>query len=341
MRKLLLPFSFIYWIGVTFRNWFFDIKIFRTLYVGVPVVSVGNISSGGSGKTPFVEMLIRRFSESRKVAVVSRGYKRKSSGQVVVSDGTGIRAQAEHAGDEPSQIAQKFPGIIVIADTLRVRGAQKAIDLGAEVILLDDGFQHRSLGRISNIAVATAEELLKGDLLLPAGNRREPLASLRRADLIAISSCTGKEEFERAQGVIAGFRKPVVGLQISVSALRDAATGKEIERRSVVQKKAVLFSGIGNPKSFERTVQELGVVILDYKVFPDHHWYNEHDVHAIMENPAGRRVDLFLTTEKDFMRLRGHSGMFSAINLPVLIVEIEQRILFGNEIIDSLMQRIG
>ena len=316
-------------------------KIFRTTFVGVPVVSVGNISAGGSGKTPLVEMLIRRFSESRKVAVVSRGYKRKSSGQVVVSDGTGIRAQTENAGDELSQIARKFPGIIVIADALRVRGAQKAIELGAEVILLDDGFQHRALGRRSNIAIVTAEELLKGDLLLPAGKRREPLSALQRADLIAISRCTGKEEFEQASAAVASFEKPVAALQVKVRNLRDAATGREIPLHSVAQKKAVLFSGIGNPESFVRTARELGVVILEHKVFKDHHWYSEHDMQVIMRYPAGQKAELILTTEKDFMRLRDRPGMFSMMNLPVLIVEIEQQVLYGGEFIDSLIQQIG
>ena len=307
----------------------------------MPVVSVGNISAGGSGKTPLVEMLIRRFSESRTVAVVSRGYKRISSGQVVVSDRSGIHAQVEHTGDELSQVAQKFPGIIVIADAVRVRGAQKAIELGAEVIILDDGFQHRALGRSSNIVVVTAEELLKGDFLLPAGNRREPLSSLQRADLIAITRCAGKEDYERALAVVSDFQKPVVGMRVNVRALRDASTGREIAMQSVMQKKAVLFSGIGNPESFERTVEELGVVILEHKVFQDHYWYDEHDMQVILGDLAGRKAELLLTTEKDFMRLRRRSGIFSVINLPVLIVEIEQQVLYGSGIIDSLLQHIG
>jgi tetraacyldisaccharide 4'-kinase len=340
MRKLLIPFSFLYWIGVSLRNWFFDKGIFRTTFVSVPVVSVGNISSGGSGKTPLVEMLIRKLSENRKVSVVSRGYKRISSGQVVVCDGKGFREQVERSGDEPSQFAAKFPESIVVADEDRVRGARKAIELGADVILLDDGFQHRALGRKSNIAVLTAEELLRGDLLLPAGNRREPMSALKRADLIVISRCSGKEEYERALAVVAGFQKPAAGLQVKIRSLRDAATGKEIVPGSVAKKSTVLFSGIGNPESFARTVRELDVVVKGHRVFPDHHWYGEHDMQTVMADLVGQKAEFLLTTEKDFMRLRGRSGLTAQVNMPLLILEIEQQVLCGKEAMDSFLKQI-
>ncbi len=130
-------------------------------------------------------------------------------------------------------------------------------------------------------------------------------------------------------------------MYVNVRVVRDAATGREIARDSFIQKKAMLFSGIGNPESFARTVRKLEIVIVGHKVFRDHHWYSEHDVQTIMADPAVRKAELLMTTEKDFIRLRGRSDMFSAVNLPVMIVEIEQRILYGNEIIDSLIQYIG
>ena len=141
----------------------------------MPVISVGNISAGGVGKTPFVEMLIEKLKISRQLAVVSRGYKRKTTGTIVVSDGSGKLSSVENSGDEPIQLACKYPELIVVVDEQRVRGARKAIELGAKIILLDDGFQHRYLHRDLNIVILTAEEILNGDLLLPAGNRREPM----------------------------------------------------------------------------------------------------------------------------------------------------------------------
>jgi tetraacyldisaccharide 4'-kinase len=181
MRKLLFPFSLLYWLVSAVRNWFFDIGFLKSEKVSVPVISVGNISAGGVGKTPFIELLIDNSTTLGRLSVVSRGYGRKSAGTVVVSDGRGKIASVENSGDEPIQLALKFPKVIVVVDEQRVRGARKAIELGAEVILLDDGFQHRYLHRDLDIVLLTSKEILKGDIMLPAGNRREPWKSDRKS----------------------------------------------------------------------------------------------------------------------------------------------------------------
>lgn len=202
-----MPFSAFYWLGVAIRNLFFDKGILKATKVEVPVISVGNISAGGVGKTPVVEMLVERLKRKRHLAIVSRGYGRKSSGTIIVSDGKRQLVSVEKAGDEAYQIANKYRNLIVVVDEKRVRGAQKAIKLGAELIVLDDGFQHRYLARDLNVVVLTAAEILEGDLLLPAGNRREPIASLERADVVMISRCANKREYKMAAKKLWQYKK--------------------------------------------------------------------------------------------------------------------------------------
>jgi tetraacyldisaccharide 4'-kinase len=344
MRKLLLPFSFFYWIAIILRNWFFDIGFLKTRAVGVPVISVGNISTGGVGKTPVVEMLIEKFVARTTLAVVSRGYGRKSSGLLIVNDGKGLNASVGFAGDEPTQIATKYPNVIVVVDEHRVRGAQKAIELGAKMILLDDGFQHRYLLRNVNIVVLSADEILNGDVLLPAGNRREPLSSLERADILMISRCSGVEEFERAKNVLdrtLSFlaRTQLVGTQIKLKSLRDRVNNQHIRKASISKKSAVIFSGIGNPKSFEALLENAGTTIAKHFVFSDHHWYLNAEIQEILEAKKTLKADFIITTEKDAARLgERFQGFLKDENL--LITEIQQEIFSGNEEFDELVKRV-
>ena len=182
------------------RNWLFDIGILKSVDVGVPVISVGNITAGGTGKTPIVENIAKIFIEQgKKVAIVSRGFGRASRGTVVVSDGKNILAKAKDAGDEPLYLAQRFNSVIVVVDEQRVRGAQLAVTkYGAEIILLDDGFQHRYLKRDIDIVLMDSQNSPFVTSLLPAGYRREPLRSLQRANAIIwtkVKRLTGRPLF--------------------------------------------------------------------------------------------------------------------------------------------------
>ncbi|MBM2840054.1 MAG: tetraacyldisaccharide 4'-kinase, partial [Bacteroidetes bacterium] len=189
MKYLLIPFSWLYGFIIYCRNKAFDWKLLDSVEVGVPVISVGNLTMGGTGKTPLVEYIVKLcLAKGRKVAVVSRGYKRESGGVVVVSDGKSLLANAAQAGDEPVQIAKKFPGAIVIVGERRVDAARMAIDeFGVNAIVLDDGFQHRFLRRDLDILVLDARKDLSRIPMIPAGERREPLASIKRANVVAFS----------------------------------------------------------------------------------------------------------------------------------------------------------
>jgi tetraacyldisaccharide 4'-kinase len=342
-RLLLLPFSILYWLGVLVRNWFFEIGILKIENVGLPVISIGNISTGGVGKTPFVEMLVERLSVACQLSVVSRGYGRKSTGTVVVGDGHGNFASAEISGDEPFQLAQKYPELIVVADEKRVRGAFKAIKLGAKLILLDDGFQHRYLHRDLNIVLMTAEEILNGDFLLPAGNKRELVSSLDRADLIVISRCKDLREYDN----VCSFgrkRKYIpdhiltVGLQIKFKSFKRAWSSETVEMKSFTGKKAIAFSGIGNPESFEDILKKTDVAVAKHIVFADHHWYSKNDIDTIIRAQNEFCADCIITTEKDAARLRKLFGKFLESEF-IYVAEIQQEVIAGDNVLNAAIQK--
>jgi tetraacyldisaccharide 4'-kinase len=350
-RLFLLPCSSLYWLAVVLRNWFFDIGILKTTNVGVPVISIGNISTGGVGKTPIVEMLIEKLSLSKQVAVISRGYGRKSKGTVVVNDGKGNLAPVEISGDEPSQLARKFSNLIVVVDEKRARGAQKAVELGAEIILLDDGFQHRYLHRDLNLVVMTAEEIVNGDWLLPAGNRREPISSLKRADLIIVSRCADNADFEQAKRIIEPRFKTrphpnpllrgegIVGVQTKLKSFRRTLTNEIVEADKFVGKKIIAISGIGSPKTFESLLADTGMIVVKHFAFSDHYWFSDEDIRMIIKARKALSVDFIITTEKDFMRLREQFVEFLKIE-PVIVAEIQQVFVAGEEKLEALIKQV-
>ncbi len=342
MRVLLLPFSYLYGTGVALRNLFFDIGILRTRRVAVPVISVGNISVGGVGKTPFVELLARRLSQrGRKVAIVSRGYKRKSSGTVVVSNGSIVCAEADLSGDEPAQLAAKLRSVVVAVDEQRLRGARYAIEhFGTEIIILDDGFQHRYLHRDLDIVITSADEILAGDRLLPAGNRREPLSALHRAGLIVVSQCHDEGHFHRAEQRL-GLRinTPVAGVQIRASAVKKASSGFSVDLRSLSGKRVVAFSGVGKPEGFDATLTSLKLEVKKHFRFSDHHRFSSEDLKSVMDAARQEGADYILTTEKDIARLSGLGSEAKGFveQNPVYYVEIEQDLIAGEQhLVDAL-----
>ena len=345
MRPLLLPLVPLYGAGVAIRNGLFDIGLLRSKKVNVPVISVGNLSAGGSGKTPLVELLARRLMQAgRKVAIISRGYKRQSTGTLVVSNGGVQCAEAAAAGDEPAQMASKLTGAVVVVDERRSRGAEYAIQkFGADVILLDDGFQHRYLKRDVDIVVIPVNEVEKPGSLLPAGNRREPVSSLRRASFIALSRCESLEDFSRANAILQKrVQKPVIGLTTKVSAFRRASSRFSVDLGGLKGKTAIAFSGIGTPQAFVRTVQALGLELKRHVVFPDHHAYEAGDLRSLETLMKDSGADYCITTEKDVARLSSPNDEVKRFieQTPLFFVEIEQSVIAGeivlHQIIDSL-----
>ncbi len=346
-RPFLLPFVPLYGAGVATRNWFFDKGVFKVSRVSVPVVSVGNVETGGVGKTPFVELLAGKLSQKgRRVAVISRGYKRQSHGTVVVSNGSVLSANASESGDEAAQMASKLQGVIVVVDELRVRGAEYAVkELGADVVILDDGFQHRALHRDVDVVVVPAKRVLDPGWLLPAGNRREPMSSLNRATVVAISRCANVEQFQNAREAVGRWTEQhVIGLTTKVSAFRRATSRFSLDLAGLKGKSVVAFSGVGNPQSFEQTITSLGLDLKKHAVFPDHHEFTVAELQDLESSVPKLGADYLVTTEKDIARLgSGHEERRRFVEQsPLFFIEIEQQVLDAesvlNEIIDGLLK---
>ena len=239
----LLPASWLFGAGVRLRNLLFDTGAFTSHRAGVPVISVGNISAGGTGKTPLVELLARRLRESgARVAVLSRGYGRLTSGYQIVSNGQQLCADAISAGDEPAQMAENLKGVVVAVDERRARGAMRiAREFRPAVIILDDGFQHRALHRDLDIVIMTAGEILGTSELLPAGYRREPWSALSRADHLVVSGWDTQEEYRKAESRLSEIvAKPVAGMQLVPVGISRLLTGTSSSREELRKKKKVI-----------------------------------------------------------------------------------------------------
>jgi tetraacyldisaccharide 4'-kinase len=345
MRPLLLPLSYLYGAGVILRNWFFDAGVLQSQAVGVPVISVGNLSAGGVGKTPFVELLVKKLAhKKRKIAVVSRGYGRATSGTLVVSNGSVRCAEASDAGDEPAQLAAKYHDCVVIVDEQRVRGAKYAVEkFGADVIVLDDGFQHRYIRRDADIVIVPAAEAVRPEWMLPAGNRREPWNSLHRATMVAISRCESEAEYEEALNALRRWTTaPAVALSTKVSAFRRASTRFSVDLGGLRGKSVVAFSGIGNPLSFEKMLRSLGVNLKKHIAFPDHHAYSVSELTGLESEARDLEADFLVTTEKDCARLDPAREQYRSFveRTSLYFVEIEQSVIRGDSILNEMLDQL-
>jgi tetraacyldisaccharide 4'-kinase len=321
----LLPLSWIYGCGIVLRNMFFEKGIFRSTDVGVPVISVGNLTAGGTGKTPLVDLIARTLlNKGLRVAIVSRGYGRRTRGAVVVSDGQQIRATASEGGDEPLFLARKNPAAVVIADEQRVRGARMAVErFGSEIVLLDDAFQHRAIRRTLDVVLVDGNHPPFGVAMLPAGTRREPLRSLGRADVVVV---TKVEERKRRDEIAAGIKRyseaPLFMSTFRPLSFRRAKTGFSVQMQSAREKKAVVFCGIAQPESFRKTVETAGIEIAEFFAFEDHYFFTPADMETIIASGRKHDADYIVTTEKDLTRCTGESVNIAIEEAPVFYFEM-------------------
>lgn len=327
LNLTLLPLSWLYGFFTTVRNFLYDVRIFRATAVAVPVICVGNLTAGGSGKTPIVEHVVGMLlPRGVRVGVVSRGYRRMTRGTVVVSDGRTVHATVASGGDEPVQIARKFPSACVVVDENRARGATVAIrECGAEVIVLDDGFQHRSLKRDLDIVVVDADNPPQETWFLPAGMRREPLSALKRAGAIIISRWS--DEKGPRVGSFVGHRTdaPQFKARFSAKSLVRVGGGARRPVENARGLSCVAFCGIARPLGFKSTLEHLGVHLKTIRFFPDHHSYTREELEDLESTLAGAQAECLITTEKDAVRLADGAKDFLA-RCPVYYVEIETRI---------------
>ena len=329
-NKALAPLSWLYGLGVGFRNMLFEIGILKSRSFDVPVISVGNITVGGTGKTPHVEYLIRLLKDLCKVAVLSRGYKRKSHGFVLADENTTVR----DIGDEPFQMKTKFPDIIVAVDGKRTRGITQLTSGDQDkpdVILLDDAFQHRYVKPGINIMLVDYHRLIIYDKLLPSGRLREPVKSKDRADIVIITKCpTDMKPMEYRVITKAMSLYPYQQLFYSTheyEALRPAFQNNQSHPsiQSIQSHHVLLLSGIASPEQMLIDLQTRAKQITPLS-FSDHHDFSNKDIHHINEVFAGLpSPKIIITTEKDETRLLNAKGLSDEVkrNLYVLPVRIK------------------
>ena len=291
------------------REWLYGRRLLRSRTVSCPVISIGNLTVGGTGKTPAVDLAAGTLMYlGRRVAIVSRGYGRRSSGTQVVADTASIRLEPRDAGDEPFLLARRLPGVPVVVGGNRHEAARLAIErFGVTAIVLDDGFQHRTLAKDVEIVMTRAQRPWGNGRLLPHGPLREPLSALARADLIV---ATGADRVEDAEEVRATARRHAPGVPV-VAARYVPVESWEAERMrphplgDLAGRRLLAFAGVASPEAFARTLDTLRVEVADFATFADHHWYTAGDLAELDARATVLGAEGLVTTEKDWVRLRG------------------------------------
>lgn len=332
LRFLLFPFAVLYDVITRIRNWFFNIGILKSTPFDIPVIAVGNLSVGGTGKSPQIEYLIRLLKDNYKIAVLSRGYKRKTEGFQLVND----THTAEDVGDEPLQFYKKFKNDITVAvDADRTNGIQQLLqnDIPPQVVLLDDAYQHRKVTASSYILLTKYNDLYVDDFLLPTGNLRESRRGAKRAKVIVVTKCPENLSKAAQEKIVRKINpKSYQKVFFTTIAYDENLKGtEELAVSDLKEKEVLLVTGIANPKPLLNFLEEKGVSFKHLN-FPDHHNFTQQDIENIKKSfdelPSQQKI--ILTTEKDYMRLEGKIDQLNYIS-------IKSKFLSEDEIFDSLV----
>ena len=335
LEYFLIPLSWIYGIVIFFRNFLFNTQILQQREFNIPIISIGNITVGGTGKTPHVEYLISLLKNEYRIATLSRGYKRKTKGFMIAE----ITSTPEQIGDEPSQIKRKFPGIEVAVDSNRVNGIQKLMSSGKNinVIILDDAYQHRYVKPGLSLLLIDYSRPITEDSLLPFGRLREPASAKKRADIILVTkSPLNLKPIERRV-----FFKKLELLYFQnlyfTSVIREELksvfpnySSPAPEKFHELKPAILVIAGIANPHELKKFVLNFSTNITEL-YFPDHHDYSENDITQIQsifsELPGKNKI--IITTEKDSVRLLKFDTLPEEIKENMFFIPI--KIIFQND----------
>ncbi|MBB6500373.1 tetraacyldisaccharide 4'-kinase [Pedobacter cryoconitis] len=338
IRLLLLPFSVVYGIVVILRNKCYDLGLFKSTRFDLPVICVGNLVVGGSGKSPVTEYLVHLLA-GYKIAILSRGYGRETKGFLYADE----TATARSIGDEPLQFYHKFPQITVAVCEDRVKGINR-LKQDHDLILLDDAYQHRRLNPGFSILLFEFQKLVKPQFLLPAGNMREPFGGYQRADVLLVTkspegiSMTQRNECSRKFGKDAGDKLFFSGIQYRN--LTGLFTGEQLNAEVLDYKKIFLLTGIANPKPLLDYLGQFSASIIHHD-YPDHHSFSSGNlsklVEAFRQDPAKEKI--IITTEKDAQRLFDVTIKELLLDLPVfylpinIVIEADHKDKFDQKIL--------
>ena len=334
--------SLVYGIITEFRNWFFDIGILPGKSFSLPIISIGNLAVGGTGKTPHTEFLIKHLSEEFKTAVLSRGYRRKTTGFVLANK----NSSAQSIGDEPYQIFSKFPDMTVAVDEKRVRGIENLLKTKSEtqVIFLDDAFQHRHVKPGLSIMLTDYANLYTDDFMLPYGTLREYKTNSKRADIVVVTKCPEDFHFDDCKA-IAGKLKLRQHQQLFFSTFvygQIYPIFPELISKPILditsQMAVLLVTGIVKPQPMLNWLKKKTQNVKT-KFYPDHHNFNERDILNIENdfiNLQGNK--LILTTEKDAARIKSNAYLSDQIRKNLYALPLEVKILNNEQ--DIFIQKI-
>jgi len=332
LRKLLFPFAILYGMITSIRNFLFDQGILKSYSFDLPIIAVGNLSVGGTGKSPQIEYLIRLLSDKYKVATLSRGYKRQSKGFILAE----ASSNAATLGDEPFQFFQKFKNIQVAVDADRKNGIEQLLSFPEkpEVILLDDAFQHRKVKAGFYILLTSFGDLYSDDFMLPTGNLRESRSRAKRANLIIVTKCPFNLSLDKQNDIRNRLQISAnQELYFTFIAYDNFIYGenRKINVNEIQAAAKVLVAGIAKPEPFFTYLQNTNDVCLS---FPDHHNFTDKDILEI-KNLAQNNI--IITTEKDYVRLKG-----SLPNEQLFYLPIQSSFISGSENFDkNILNYVG
>lgn len=356
VRALLFGGSKLFQLAVKARRFLYNARILRDSTLGVQVIAIGNLTVGGTGKTPVVEKFARELRDAgRNVAILSRGYRSKpppfhqwllnrilfradATPPRVVSDGKSLLLDSEMAGDEPYMLASNLKDVVVLVDKDRVKSGRYAIEkFGCDTLLLDDGFQYWDLrGRRHDVVLVDRQQPFGNEHLLPRGTLREPPSHLARAHTIFITKSDGRTEDLRRRIAELNPTAPIIECVHHPLYLEDLFTGKRESLDFLKRLKVASFSGIAQPESFEQSLVKLGAELVYSKRFADHHRFTQQEVLNAINRSKKRQAQVIITTQKDAVRF----PKIDRRDLPICFMRVEIKIVSGADDFQDCVRRI-
>ena len=301
-RYALFPLALLYWGILFWRNLFYSMGFFVSRKLPTKVISVGNITSGGTGKTPAVIYLAKTLlSQGHRVAILTRGYGRKTAGTQLVTDGASPVTDWRNFGDEPTLMANKLSGVPIVVDGNRHRGGMYLVDLfNPDIIIMDDAFQHRAIERDVDIVLINSQDNRATHKLLPYGMLREPWTSLKRADIIIFTKSNLKKPRPFLRSLARRTKQPRLRSHYSIGQPKNIINGN---RGLKPNSRVIAVAAIGDPDGFIRTLKQAAIPTVDKIFFVDHYNYTQKDVDLILIQMKKSKADVIITTEKDAIKL--------------------------------------
>ncbi|HTL71680.1 MAG TPA: tetraacyldisaccharide 4'-kinase [bacterium] len=356
MRAFLFGSSKLFTVAVKVRRWLYNFRILRDKTLGVQVIAIGNLTVGGTGKTPVVEKFARELRDAgRNVAILSRGYRSKPvpihtkllnkillredrTPPRVVSDGKSLLLDSELAGDEPYMLASNLKDVVVLVDKDRVKSGRYAIEkFGCDTLLLDDGFQYWDLrGRRHDVVLIDRQQPFGNEHLLPRGTLREPPSHLARAHTIFITKSDGKTEALRERIASLNATAAVIECVHQPLYFEDVFTGERKGLELLAGKKVASLSGIAQPESFEHSLVKLGSELVYSKRFADHHRFSQQEILNAINRSKKRQAEIIVTTQKDAVRF----PKIDRRDLPFYFMRVEIKIVAGANDFQDCVRKI-